>query len=204
MLALIMRRTRRRLRDAVEFAEGVHRSRATVSTEPRQPPRRRAPRLPSRVRDVLAWFDEAVPLSRHTGNPLSHVPRRRRLIPDDGTVLRFHPRCPYGDGHYPCLLALWRDIASDSPRAIHRRPLSPRTTSSAPLESPRSTTGAAIKLCPHDAVAMAGTGRSPRALRQHFPAAAVRFRSAWAAVMQTLRAFPVLSSVQTLTILVDQ
>ena len=39
-------------------------------------------------------------------------------------VLRFHPACPFGDGKWlPCLVALYRDIRTNEPRAVHRTAL---------------------------------------------------------------------------------
>jgi putative DNA primase/helicase len=204
MLALIMRERGGGFGDAVEFAEEFigHAPRSLLSKTAAPPSR---PKIAQPSRDVLAWFDEAVPLA---GTPAFHYLTSRGvagLIPDDGTVLRFHPRCPYGDAHYPCLLALWRDIASDSPRAIHRRPLSPANDKLGPWKALGPTTGAAIKLCPHDAVAMAGELAIAEGVETTFSGMQqYGFVPAWAAGdAGHLRAFPVLSSVQTLTILVD-
>ena len=42
-------------------------------------------------------------------------------LPTDGEALRFHPNCPFGRGRFePCLLALFRDVATDEPVGIHR------------------------------------------------------------------------------------
>ena len=43
-------------------------------------------------------------------------------IPDDlSGVLRFHSQCTFGPGvRRPCLVALFRDIVSNEPCAIHR------------------------------------------------------------------------------------
>jgi hypothetical protein len=47
-------------------------------------------------------------------------------LPTDDAALRFHPNCPFGRGRYePCLIALFRDIASNEPVGIHRVMLSP-------------------------------------------------------------------------------
>jgi hypothetical protein len=40
-------------------------------------------------------------------------------------VLRFHPRCPYGRERHLCLLALYRSVTGDEPRAIMRTALTP-------------------------------------------------------------------------------
>jgi CHC2 zinc finger/Toprim domain len=40
-------------------------------------------------------------------------------------VLRFLPNCPFNGERHPCLLALFRDVASDEPAGIHRIALTP-------------------------------------------------------------------------------
>ena len=43
------------------------------------------------------------------------------LPADVDQALRFHPRCPFGPGlRHACLLALMRDVATDTPTGIHR------------------------------------------------------------------------------------
>ncbi len=43
------------------------------------------------------------------------------LLPDIDAVLRFHPKCPFnGSNRKPCLIALFRDVATDAPAGIHR------------------------------------------------------------------------------------
>ena len=43
-----------------------------------------------------------------------------------GHVARFHPACPFGQGqHHPCMVTLFRDIASGKPVAIQRTALRP-------------------------------------------------------------------------------
>jgi putative DNA primase/helicase len=103
------------------------------------------------------------------------------------------------------LLALWRDIATDSPRAIHRRPLSAENEKLGPWKALGPTTGAVIKLCPQDAVAMAGELAIAEGVEATFSGMQqYGFVPAWAAGdAGHLRAFPVLSGVETLTIVVD-
>jgi hypothetical protein len=42
--------------------------------------------------------------------------------PDDAAceTLRFHPNCPFGQARHACILALFRNIVTDAPQAIHR------------------------------------------------------------------------------------
>ena len=55
----------------------------------------------------------------------SYLTKTRKLdlatLPDIDEVLRFHPRCPFGESsRHPCLLALFRDLESDEVAGIHR------------------------------------------------------------------------------------
>jgi putative DNA primase/helicase len=55
-----------------------------------------------------------------------YLDRRKLILPDgvDGRVLRFNPYCPFGRGErHPAIIAVYRDIASDEPRAISRTAL---------------------------------------------------------------------------------
>jgi hypothetical protein len=49
------------------------------------------------------------------------------VLPPDVSprVLRFHARCPFGQEAHPCVLALYRDLVTDEPRAIMRTALTP-------------------------------------------------------------------------------
>jgi hypothetical protein len=52
--------------------------------------------------------------------------RRRGLdLPDDDHALRYFSPCPFADTTYPALIALFRDILTNEPRAIHRIALAP-------------------------------------------------------------------------------
>ncbi|MGE9008152.1 DUF7146 domain-containing protein [Leptospira interrogans] len=56
---------------------------------------------------------------------LGYLASRRLTLPDQhDEVLRFHPSCPFGKGvRHPCMVALFRDIRTNEPRAIHRTAL---------------------------------------------------------------------------------
>ena len=47
---------------------------------------------------------------------------RKLFLPPElsGTVLRFHPACPWEKDRVPCLIAAFTDFASDAVKAIHR------------------------------------------------------------------------------------
>jgi hypothetical protein len=55
------------------------------------------------------------------------IETRRLVLPPDVSprVLRFHARCPFGQEAHPCVLALYRDLVTDEPRAIMRTALTP-------------------------------------------------------------------------------
>jgi hypothetical protein len=56
-----------------------------------------------------------------------YLTARKLVLPEgiSGRVLRFQPACPFEGRRGPALIALYRDIHTDEPRAIHRRALTP-------------------------------------------------------------------------------
>ncbi|ONF46457.1 DUF7146 domain-containing protein [Methylobacterium radiotolerans] len=73
----------------------------------------------------------AVRTWREAGNPQGklcerHFRQRRVTCADDiaGSVLRFHPACPFGQTRMPAIVACMRDITTGELRAIHRTALS--------------------------------------------------------------------------------
>ena len=124
-------------------------------------------------------------------------------LPTDDASLRFHANCPFGRGRYePCLLALFRDIASDEPVGIHRVMLTPDVFRGAKVQ--RRMLGAraspsAVKLWPATDRLFVGEGI------ETVLAAAKRFsmRPAWAAgSTDQLGKIPFMPGV-ALTLLVD-
>ena len=88
-----------------------------------------------------------------------HISNARRLDLDAeiaNRVIRFHPNCPWTDDdgasiRVPAMIALFRDIRSDAPGAIHRtRLLDGRKHGSPRMLGP--VANAAVKLDPDDAV----------------------------------------------------
>ena len=60
------------------------------------------------------------------GTPVeNHLAGLKLALPDGHEeVLRFHPSCPFGpDVRQPCMVALFRDINTNQPKAIHRTAL---------------------------------------------------------------------------------
>src|SRR5258708_7112222 len=105
----------------------------------------------SRVRRALALWNEAVPI---IGTLASQYLEQRRVLGPalqaGADVLRFHPRCPFGQGaRQPCLVALLRDIHTDEPRAIQRTAVTP-TGQKLGRKTLGPKTGAAIKPTPDE------------------------------------------------------
>jgi hypothetical protein len=124
-------------------------------------------------------------------------------IPDDlSGVLRFHSQCPFGPGvRHPCLVALFRDIVSNEPRAIHRIALRPDATKiDRKMLVPCGN--AAIKLTSDEDVTYGlsvGEG-----IESTLAGMAMGFRPAWAlGSAGSIRNFAVLAGIDCLTIVTD-
>jgi Toprim domain len=151
---------------------------------------------------ALALWNEAVPIV-DTIAAVYLTKRAIRSLKDiDGPVLRFHPTCPFGERtRHSCLLALLRDIHSNEPRAIQRTAL---TTSGEKIG--RLTLGpkigTAVKLSSDETVTQGlavGEG-----LETVLSAMELGFNPAWAlGDANSVRAFPILSGIECLTIIVD-
>jgi putative DNA primase/helicase len=134
------------------------------------------------------------------------------------SVLRFHPNCPFGNcSWHPCMLALMRDITSNEPRAVQRTALTQALVQAVSRNAfaefkeaggrvVRMTlgpmTGTAIKLS-HDEDVTEGLtiGEGTESV---LAAMLLGFRPAWAlGGTSGVKAFPVLSGIDALTILVD-
>ena len=99
-----------------------------------------------RMLDALTIWCEAWPL---TGTIAEKYLRSRCIeVPGEALeVLRFHPRCPWGIGTRPAMVALVRDIITDEPIGIHRTALSADGSKIAP-KALGLKGGGAIKLSP--------------------------------------------------------
>lgn len=77
-----------------------------------------------------------------------------------GHVLRFHPRCPWGNGEtVPAMIGLFRHIHTDEPTGIHRTALKPDGSGKMAMPDGSNAKrmlgdckGSAIKLCPDEEV----------------------------------------------------
>jgi hypothetical protein len=130
MLALIMRERRCGFAEAVRYARefcGMTRPRAAAR------PYNRGMKSPdyrshtadrddgTRIQTALHIFASAGSVDHPVAR--RYLERRKLILPDgvDGRVLRFSARCPFGPSEYhPAIIALYRGILDDEPRAISR------------------------------------------------------------------------------------
>jgi hypothetical protein len=148
---------------------------------------------------ALALWEEGSPID---GTLAEEYLRRRHLeLPGDDEALRYYSPCPFGAGTYPCLLALFRDIVTNEPKAIHRIAIGPAGIKIGKRMLGR-VGGCAVKL---DTDADVGHGLVIGEGIETMIAARMRgFRPAWAlGSAGTLKNFPVLGGVECLSIIVD-
>jgi hypothetical protein len=119
------------------------------------------------------------------------------LPPRVGEALRFHTSCPLNGAFVPCIIALFRDVITNKPKAIHRIAIDGSGKWSL---GPKS--GCAIKLSADDEVEQGltiGEGvETTLAAWQH------GFRPTWACGdAANISDFPILAGIAELTIVVD-
>jgi hypothetical protein len=150
----------------------------------------------------LQFWSEAIS-AKGTIVETHYLTSRRLELPDRyEEVLRFHPSCPFGPGtRQPCMVALYRDIRSNEPKAIHRTALTPEGTKiDRKVMGPKA--GCAIKLTPDEDVTEGLT--IAEGIETALAGMALNFRPAWAlGDAGEVAKFPVLSGIECLTILVD-
>jgi Toprim domain len=118
-------------------------------------------------------------------------------------VLRFHPACPFGGGgkRLPCLVALYRDIVTNEPKAVHRTALA-ATGEKIDRKALGPKAGCAIKLSADENVSQSLT--IGEGVETTLAGMALGFRPAWAlGDANEVARFSVLSGIESLTILVD-
>ena len=122
------------------------------------------------------------------------------------TVLRFHPRCPFGPGtRHPCLLALMRDGVADAPTGIQRIALTPEVLAGGEVERRMLGRAGAVKLWPAASSLVIGEGiETVLAAATRIPYRGAPLQPAWSTLTSgKLSTFPVLPGVERLIILVD-
>jgi hypothetical protein len=148
---------------------------------------------------ALRIWDEA---SEVNGTLAEQYLRRRGLeLPGDDHALRYYSPCKFGDTTYPALIALFRCVTTDEPRAIHRIALAPGGILIAKRMLGR-VGGAAVKL---DADTDVGHGLViGEGVETCLAARMLGLKPCWAlGSAGAIRSFPILGGVECLTILVD-
>jgi len=128
---------------------------------------------------------------------------RQLALPDrHEEVLKFHPSCPFGKGtRHPCMVALYRDIRTNEPKAVHRTALTP-DAKKIDRKSLGPIGGCAIKLTADENVEQALT--VGEGIETTLAGMVLNFRPAWAlGSANTIAKFPVLPGIECLTILTD-
>jgi Toprim domain/CHC2 zinc finger len=150
---------------------------------------------------ALRLWDDASPIE---GTPIAerYLARRGLELPENDEALRFYGGCPFGAGTtYPCILALFRDISTNEPKAIHRIALGTGgILIGKKMLGPVG--GCAVKLDADENVDLGlviGEG-----IETCLAARQLGFRPCWALGSSgALKTFPLLSGIEALTILVD-
>jgi putative DNA primase/helicase len=172
----------RACRDHVAARLGItrDRTRAVVASTP--PPRLIRPA----AANGLALWKEATSAAGTLAE--QYLKSRSLTLPERADeVLRFHPSCPFGSVRHPCMVALYRDIQTNEPKAIHRTAL---TADGRKIDrkalGPKG--GCAIKLSADDDV-MAGLTIA-EGIETALAGMAINFRPAWALARRTWRSAP--------------
>jgi Toprim domain/CHC2 zinc finger len=188
--------------DGVDFKIAV----ATLAGDERKPirpaPKATAPQdddAANTARALKLW-EEGSPID---GTVAEEYLRRRGLEPSEGDdALRFYSPCPFGPGvTYPCLIALFRNIVTNAPRAIHRIAI----TAGGIMIGKKMlgpVVGAAVKLDADENIErglVIGEG-----IETCLAARMLGLKPCWAlGSAGAIKQFPVLAGIDCLTILVD-
>jgi phage/plasmid primase-like uncharacterized protein len=160
---------------------------------------------------VMEIWREAVPIE---GTPAEAYLRihRRLDLPEgvSGPVLRFHPRCPFGDTCHPSLVASVRNIITDEPQAIVRTALNPDGTvfkidGKTARKALGPISGGAVKLTGMDEVTTClGVGEGIETVLSMRSTPEFGQSPVWALVSSNgVASFPVLAGIECLWIAVD-
>jgi hypothetical protein len=156
---------------------------------------------------ALQWWNEARSIHGTVAEQYLQCERGIHVLPPDvDDVLRFHPRVPFGPDYFPSMLALVRNVVTDQPQAVIRTAIS---TCAEKLDRKAlgPTRDGAVKLWANDCVEQGlviGEG-----VETVLGAAAMNYRGtllqpAWSLIdAGHVEHFPVLSGIESLTILVD-
>jgi putative DNA primase/helicase len=155
-----------------------------------------------RSRRALAIWADGRPID---GTPATAYLLRRRIdlqkLPNLHHALRFHPRCPWAGGTHGAMVAVYTDILTGEPRAIHRTAITPAGEKSGrKMLGPAK--GCAIRLSPDEAV---GEGLAlGEGLETSLSLLAAGWSPTWACGSAGgVSAFPVIRGIESLTIFAD-
>jgi hypothetical protein len=123
-----------------------------------------------------------------------------------GEALRFHPECPFNRAAHPCLIALFRDVATDAPAGIHRIALTAEAQKIERRMLGRWPTPRAVKLWPAERSLVVGEGiETVLAAATRVKLAGEPLQPAWALCSaSSVARMPVIDGVERLVILVDR
>jgi hypothetical protein len=188
--------------DGVDFKSAV----ATLGGDERKPIAPVKPTVNHEKEDdqekterALKIWDEA---SEVSGTLAEQYLRRRHLeLPHDDHALRFYSPCPFAGSAYPALIALFRDVLTDQPKAIHRIALGPGGILIAKRMLGR-VAGAAVKIdCDTDVGQGLVIGEG---VETCLAARMLGLKPCWAlGSAGAIRSFPLLGGIDCLTILID-
>ena len=131
-----------------------------------------------------------------------------QMPPELHRVLRWHPACPWEQGRHGCMLALFTDAVTGEPKAIHRTAITP-TGEKIDRKALGPISGCVIRLWPDEAVTeglVIGEGiETTLAAATRMKCHETLLQPAWATGFAgNMAAFPVLSGIEALTLLVDK
>jgi hypothetical protein len=166
------------------------------------------------IASALRWWRDSGPIDGTLAELYLRLHREITKPPDLSHVLRYHPRVVFGQGddgqwlYRPCMLALYRDVITDSPTGVHRFGLNPDASLIGRMAMGRKR-GSAVKLWPDEAVTTAlvvGEGiETVLAAAMHVTHRGTSLQPAWSAIdAPGLKAFPPpLAGIEHLTVLAD-
>jgi hypothetical protein len=153
-------------------------------------------------RHALQIWEQAQPIEDTLA--AVYLNRRGLVVPDgvSGRSLRFHAACPFESATKACMVGLFRDIASDKPVAISRRPIGADGLKLGKPKFMGPVGGAAIKLTADEDVSYGLT--IAEGIETALAGMMLDFRPAWVLGSSgAIARFPTLSGIEALTILVD-
>jgi hypothetical protein len=154
---------------------------------------------PENSERALRLWNDASPIAGTIAEVYLHGRKLHDLPGAD--VLRFRKYCPYDGARQDCLLALYRDIVTDEPKAISRTAIDADANKIGRMAL-GPVKGCAVKIDADENVEYGLT--IGEGLETVLAARQLGFRPSWSVGSDSgIRNFPVLSGIDALTILVD-